>query len=57
MKNTFFNNKIKIKTTITTTKCESKYPPVSAGNNLESWGSIQKNKKRALGTVKGHFIW
>ena len=57
MKNTFFNNKIKIKTTITTTKCESKYPPVSAGNNLESWGTIQKNKKRALGTVKGHFIW
>ena len=37
IKNTFFNNniKIKIKTTTTTAKCEPKYPPMLAGNNLE----------------------
>ena len=27
------------------------------GNNLESKGSIWKNKKKALTTVKGHFVW
>ena len=27
------------------------------GNNLESKGSIRKNNKRALRTVKGHFVW
>ena len=27
------------------------------GNNLESKGSVQKNKKRALRTVKGYFVW
>ena len=28
-----------------------------SGNNLESSGSVRKNKKGALRTVKGHFIW
>ena len=35
MKNTFFNNNVKIKTKTTTktvTKCESKYSPMSEGN-------------------------
>ena len=27
------------------------------GNNLESSGNIQKNKKGTLKTVKGHFVW
>ena len=27
------------------------------GNNLESLGSVRKNKKGALKTVKGHFVW
>ena len=30
---------------------------VVTGNNLESSGSIQKNKKGAFKTVKGHFVW
>ena len=28
-----------------------------SGNNLESKGSVRKNKKRALKTVKGYFVW
>ena len=28
-----------------------------SGNNLELKGSTQKNKKRALKTVKGNFVW
>ena len=28
-----------------------------SGNNLESSGNIQKNKKGTLKTVKGHFVW
>ena len=30
---------------------------LQAVNNLELYDSIQKNIKRALGTVKGHFTW
>ena len=28
-----------------------------AGNNLESQGSVLKNEKGALNTVKGPFVW
>ena len=28
-----------------------------SGNNLESQGSIQKNKKMVLRNVKGYFVW
>ena len=33
------------------------YLTMQTGNNLESLGSIPKNKKGALKTVKGDFVW
>ena len=30
---------------------------MQTGDDLESYDSVRKNNKRALGTVKGHFVW